>query len=55
MVHHMLLYECAENFPRHHVNYVGQCYGPNMPPAIEQCAGVSAIASWGIGGKVSSV
>ncbi|KAL9960044.1 hypothetical protein ACROYT_G033439 [Oculina patagonica] len=51
MVHHMLLYECNDNFPRHHLNYIGQCYGPNMPPAIAQCAGISAIASWAIGGK----
>ena len=53
IVHHMLLYECKDDFPRHQLNYTGRCYGPNMPPAIVQCAGGSVIAAWAIGGKVS--
>ena len=55
MVHHMLLYECPDDITRQHLNYSGECYGPNMPPAITQCAGFSAITSWAIGGKVSKV
>jgi len=51
MVHHMLLYECRRNFTRQYLNYSGECYGPNMPPAITQCAGLATIAAWGIGGK----
>ena len=55
MVHHMLLYECRDDITRQHLNYSGECYGPNMPPAITQCAGSAAVASWAIGGKVSKV
>jgi len=55
MVHHMLLYECRDDFKREYLNYSGECYGPNMPPAITQCAGSAAIAAWAIGGKVSSL
>ncbi|XP_020615016.1 DBH-like monooxygenase protein 1 isoform X2 [Orbicella faveolata] len=51
MVHHMLLYECRDDFKREYLNYSGECYGPNMPPAITQCAGSAAIAAWAIGGK----
>lgn len=51
VVHHMLLYECSDDFPDHHLNYTGQCYGSNMPPAVEDCAGISTIAAWAIGGK----
>ncbi len=49
----MLVYECSDNFPKHHLNYTGMCYSSNMPPAIEECAGITAIAAWAIGGKVS--
>lgn len=51
VVHHMLLYECSDTFPDHHLNYTGQCYAQNMPPAIKECAGASAMAAWAIGGK----
>jgi len=55
MVHHMLLYDCGNGFSRQYLNYSGECYGPDMPPAITQCAGFSAIAAWAIGGKVSNL
>ena len=55
MVHHMLLYECNDTFPDHLLNYTGQCYARNMPPAIAKCAGSSAMAAWAIGGKVGKV
>jgi len=51
VVHHMLLYECSDHFPDHHLNYTGDCYGSNMPPPISECTGVSTIAAWAIGGK----
>ncbi|KAL9960045.1 hypothetical protein ACROYT_G033442 [Oculina patagonica] len=51
VVHHMLLYECSDNFPKHHLNYTGMCYASNMPPEVEECTGVTAIAAWAIGGK----
>ena len=54
MVHHMLVYECSEDFPKHHLNYTGRCYASNMPPPIEKCTGVTTIAAWAIGGKVST-
>ena len=55
MVHHLLLYECEDNFTKQYLNYSGECYGPNMPPAFTQCAGFGTIAAWAIGGKVSKV
>ena len=54
VVHHILLYECSDNFPKHHMNYTGRCYGPDMPPPVEDCTGVTTIAAWAIGGKVST-
>ncbi|XP_020625361.1 DBH-like monooxygenase protein 1 [Orbicella faveolata] len=51
VVHHMLLYECNDTFPDHHLNYTGHCYTRNMPPAIAECTGGSAMAAWAIGGK----
>ena len=54
MVHHMLVYECSEDFPKHHLNYTGRCYGSNMPPPVKDCTGVSTIAAWAIGGNVST-
>ncbi|XP_020615038.1 DBH-like monooxygenase protein 1 [Orbicella faveolata] len=51
VVHHMLLYECSDTFPDHHLNYTGRCYTRNMPPAVEDCTGGSSIAAWAIGGK----
>lgn len=53
MVHHIMLYECRDDFPRQVLNYSGDCNGPNVPPAIDECGGFSAIAAWSIGGKVS--
>lgn len=55
IVHHMLVYECSDNFPKHHLNYTGHCYSSNMPPEVEECTGTTAIAAWAIGGKVSTV
>ena len=55
VVHHMLLYECSDHFPEHHLNYTGSCYASNMPPAVEECTGVTSIAAWAIGGDVSEV
>lgn len=51
MVHHIMLYECRDDFPRQVLNYSGDCNGPNVPPAIDECGGFSAIAAWSIGGK----
>ena len=48
----MLLYECSDDFPDHHLNYTGKCYGSNMPPPVKDCTGISTIAAWAIGGKV---
>ena len=54
MVHHMLLYECSDTFPVHHLNYTGHCYA-NMPPAVGDCTGGTAVAAWAVGGKVSKL
>ena len=54
MVHHILVYECSDDFPKHLLNYTGRCYTSNMPPQIRECAGLLTIAGWAIGGKVSS-
>lgn len=56
MVHHILVYECSDDFPKHLLNYTGICYASNMPPQIRECSGLSTmiIAGWGIGGQVSS-
>ncbi|XP_068719204.1 DBH-like monooxygenase protein 1 [Montipora capricornis] len=51
VVHHILLYECRDDFPVHHLNYSGKCYRSNMPPPLRECTGRSAIAGWAIGGK----
>ena len=55
VVHHMLLYECNDTFPDHHLNYTGHCYARNMPPAVADCRGGSAMFAWAIGGKVGNV
>jgi len=51
VVHHMLLYECSDDFPRSNLSYEGTLDSPDMPPAVEQCAGPSMIAGWAIGGQ----
>ncbi|XP_073254240.1 DBH-like monooxygenase protein 1 homolog [Porites lutea] len=53
VVHHILVYECSDDFPKHLLNYTGLCYASNMPPQIRECAGLSTmiIAGWGIGGQ----
>jgi len=51
VVHHMLLYECSDTFPDHHLNYTGHCYASNMPPAVKECTGQAVMAAWAIGGK----
>ena len=53
IVHHMLLYECSDDFPRSNLSYEGEMRSPDMPPAVRQCAGPSVIAAWAIGGQVS--
>ncbi|XP_073252711.1 DBH-like monooxygenase protein 1 [Porites lutea] len=51
VVHHILVYECSDDFPKHLLNYTGRCYASNMPPQIKECAGLVTIAGWAIGGK----
>lgn len=52
VVHHMILYQCDhENFPQSNLSYEGVLDSPDMPPAVEKCAGPSTIAAWAIGGK----
>jgi len=51
IVHHMLLYECDDDFPRSNLSYEGTLGSPDMPPAVRQCAGPSVIAGWAIGGQ----
>ncbi|KAL9974730.1 hypothetical protein ACROYT_G011809 [Oculina patagonica] len=51
IVHHMLLYECKDDFPRSNLSYEGFLGSPDMPPAVKECAGPSVIAGWAIGGK----
>ena len=51
IVHHMLLYECDDDFPRSNLSYEGMG-SPDMPPAVRQCVGPSIIAGWAIGGQV---
>ena len=53
IVHHMLLYECSDDFPRSNLSYEGEMRSPDMPPAVRECAGPSVIAAWAIGGQVS--
>ena len=55
IVHHMLLYECDDDFPRSNLSYEGTLGSPDMPPAVRQCAGPSIIAGWAIGGQVLCV
>ena len=52
MVHHMIVYECRDDFPDHHLNYTGRCYSPDMPPPVAKCTGATTIAAWAIGGNV---
>ena len=52
IVHHMLLYECSDDFPRSNLSYQGTIFSPDMPPAVRECAGPSVITAWAIGGKV---
>ncbi|XP_068702591.1 DBH-like monooxygenase protein 1 [Montipora foliosa] len=51
VVHHMLLYQCRDDVPEHHLNYTGRCYSSNMPPPLRQCSGSSTIFAWAVGGK----
>ena len=55
IVHHMLLYECSDDFPRSNLSYQGTIFSPDMPPAVRECAGPSVITAWAIGGQVSVV
>ena len=52
VVHHILVYECKDDYPDHHLNYTGQCYSPDMPPPVAKCTGATTIAAWAIGGNV---
>ena len=52
VVHHIVVYECRDDYPDHHLNITGQCYSPDMPPPAAKCAGATAIAAWAIGGNV---
>jgi len=50
VVHHMVLYECSDDFPRSNVSYEGTLDSPDMPPAVEDCAGPTVIVAWAVGG-----
>ena len=52
VVHHMILYECGDNFPQIHVDFEGKTNSPDMPPPVLQCIGLSIITAWAIGGQV---
>ena len=52
IVHHILVYECSDDFPRSNLSYEGTLDSPDMPPAVRECAGASVIAGWAIGGQV---
>ena len=52
VVHHILVYECTDDYPDHHLNYTGRCYSPDMPPPAAKCTGATTIAAWAIGGNV---
>lgn len=51
VVHHMILYECGDNFPQIHVDFEGKTNSPDMPPPVLQCIGLSIITAWAIGGQ----
>ncbi|KAJ7382900.1 DBH-like monooxygenase protein 1 [Desmophyllum pertusum] len=51
VVHHMLLYECSDDFPRSNISWEGDLDSPDMPPAVNECRGFSMLAGWGIGGQ----
>lgn len=40
VVHHMILYECGDNFPQIHVDFEGKTNSPDMPPPVLQCIGL---------------
>ena len=51
IVHHILLFQCSDDFPRVYLNYDGTVDSPGMAPsAVRKC--VSLIAGWAIGGQV---
>ena len=52
VVHHIIVYECRDDFPDHHLNYTGRCYSSDMPPPVARCTGFTIIAGWAIGGNV---
>ena len=53
VVHHMVLYICKNSFNDSHLNATGGCYDHrNMPPSIIECAGVSPMFAWAVGGVV---
>ena len=52
VVHHMVLYECSDDFPRSNLSYEGTLDSPDMPPAVEDCAGPTVIVAWAVGGAV---
>ncbi|CAH3115490.1 unnamed protein product [Porites lobata] len=53
VVHHMLVFQCSDDFPKELLNNTAfRCYASNMPPEIRGCAGLTPIiAGWAIGGK----
>ncbi|KAL9974729.1 hypothetical protein ACROYT_G011808 [Oculina patagonica] len=51
VVHHMVVYECKDDFPRSNLSYEGFLGSPDMPPAVDECHGTSFFAVWAIGGQ----
>ncbi|XP_015758353.1 PREDICTED: DBH-like monooxygenase protein 1 isoform X1 [Acropora digitifera] len=51
VVHHIVVYDCRDDYPDHHLNYTGRCYSSDMPPPVARCAGRTTIAGWAIGGN----
>ena len=52
VVHHIVVYDCRDDYPDHHLNYTGRCYSSDMPPPVARCTGLTTIAAWAIGGNV---
>ncbi|XP_065055869.1 DBH-like monooxygenase protein 1 [Rhopilema esculentum] len=51
VVHHMVLYICKNTFNDSHLNATGSCFDyRNMPPSITECAGISPMFAWAVGG-----
>ena len=53
LVHHILVFQCPNDFPPNNVSHSAACDSPDMPPDILRCQGMSPIGAWAVGGSVS--